>query len=348
MRKDHKHLFSMLMRFTLGFFLITVVSAVFIVTLVGILHRLGWLDVAPALTILSFAFIASAIFGTIMALVVGRRYLGRYETIEAALTKIGEGDFSVKLDETQGNKFLRKTSHDINALAHNLRQVEIMRRDFIADFSHEFKTPIVSIQGFAKRLLDKSLTEEQRADYALIIYDESKRLAALAENTLLMNRLDNLGVLGEVSVFALDESVRKAMILLEKSWTSKNITPEIDLPSMMYRGNEGLLKEVWINLLTNAIKFSPVGSSIYITASDSGDMYKIEVSDQGRGIEAAYLERIFDKFYQENHASTLGGNGLGLSIAKRIVELSGGRIEVTSTVGKGTTFCVLLPKNIKD
>lgn len=344
MKKEKRHVFSLLIRFTLGFFAITAISAIFIVGLGALFIELGWIRFPSPLAIVCIAFLASAILGTIATLLVGRRFLSAYEPIEKALAKIGKGDFSIHLDESMGSEIVRKTSHDINIAAYHLRQVEIMRKDFVADFSHEFKTPIVSVQGFAKRLLDKDLSDEKRNEYALIIYEEAKRLALLAENTLLMNRLDSLSVFPDAGQFLLDESIRKVVILLEKQWEAKKLDLNIDLVSMPFYGSQTMMKEVWINLLSNAIKFADVKSTLTLTSNITSQNYEIAIRDHGPIIPTDDLPRVFDKFFQGNEASHMGGNGLGLSIAKRIVELSKGTIGVTSSETDGTLFVVTLPK----
>lgn len=305
--------------------------------------HLGWIAFPSPLAIVCIAFLASAILGTIAALLVDRRFLSAYEPIENALARIGEGDFSIHLNEDRGSEIVRKTCHDINTAASHLRQVEIMRQDFIADFSHEFKTPIVSVQGFAKRLLDKDLDEKKRSEYALIIFEEAKRLSLLAENTLLMSRLDSLSVFPDTSLFLLDENIRKAIILLEKQWEAKQLELNIELATMPFTGSEASLKEVWINLIGNAIKFADEKSTLAVISKQNDGMYQISIINHGPLIPADVLPRVFDKFFQGNEASHLGGNGLGLSIAKRIVELSKGTISVTSDERDGTIFVVTLP-----
>ena len=205
------------------------------------------------------------------------------------------------------------------------------------------KTPIVSISGFAKLLQKGNLTEEQQAEYLSIIETESEKLSNMAMNVLDMSKLDNVGVLTDITRFNLSEQLRHCVLMLEKKWGEKNQEIEIDLPEYYVSGNEDMLSEVWINLLDNAIKFSPEGGKIIVKVFQRDNSLSVEVRNTGEEIPGKDLDRIFDKFYQTDPSHATVGNGLGLSICKRIVELHRGTISVTSTFGL-TVFTVKLPK----
>jgi signal transduction histidine kinase len=218
-----------------------------------------------------------------------------------------------------------------------------MRNDFIQNFSHEFKTPIVSIRGFTKRLLTKNLTEEQKTEYLNIILEESTRLATLATNTLYMSKLESIGYANDNNEFLLDEQIRQSVLLMQKQWMKKNLDVCVTVPKITYNGNEEMLKQVWLNLLSNAIKFSHDNGKINISAIKNATSISVSVADNGIGMSEETILRIFDKYYQADTSHSTEGNGLGLAIVKKILTLNGGDISLTSSIGNGSTFIVNLP-----
>ena len=280
-----------------------------------------------------------------------------------AIGKIAHGDFSIVLDEKNAAPF-QDVYINFNQMAEDLQSVETLRTDFINDFSHEFKTPISSIGGFAKLLLDTGVPEEDRNEYLQIIADESDRLTHLAEQTMMMSKLDSQNEMINKETFLLDEQIRKAIVLLQKDWEKKQIRMDIELERLPYYANPSLMEHVWINLLNNAIKFTPEGGTIRICGSfreDSTGTHKkttlwkqpgsetstkniqIAIADSGSGMTEEQCRRIFQKYYQADTSHSGKGLGLGLSIVHRIIELCHGRITVTSAPGEGSCFMVLLP-----
>lgn len=264
------------------------------------------------------------------------------------LHQVAVGDFSTRLDEDSVAGPARIMFEDFNKMAENLQSNEVMKEGFVADFSHEFKTPINSINGFAHLLLDDlegkaPLTEEERASYLRVIAVESERLANLAANTMLLNRLESETVLELAVPFRLDEQLRECLVLLQRSWAGKRLELDIDLDEAMCAGNQAMLKEVWINLMGNAIKFTPEGGTLGVRLANEGGTARVCVSDTGIGMAEDVRARVFDRYYQGDLSHATQGHGLGLSIAKRIVELSGGTIGVESSPGKGSAFTVTLP-----
>lgn len=229
-------------------------------------------------------------------------------------------------------------------MAAELSGIEMFHADFINSFSHECKTPIVSIRGFAKQLESADITPEQRAEYIRIIIEESERLTKLANNVLQISKFDNQRILTNQSDFRLDEQIRDCILLLEKNWNEKNLQWDLELEEITYCGNEEILSQAWLNLLDNAIKFSASDSSISIFLTQAGSEVLIRIKDQGIGMPENTLKHIFDKFYQGDPAHASQGSGLGLSLVLRIIELSGGRIVVESEENNGTEFLVYLPK----
>ena len=224
-----------------------------------------------------------------------------------------------------------------------LGSTEMFRNDFINNFSHEFKTPIVSIRGFAKQLQNDDLSEEQRREYIDIIVNESDRLASMSSNILLLTKFENQQMVTDKTEFYLDEQIRKCILLLEKDWAKKNIEFDIDLNEIRYYSNEEMLSHVWLNILNNAIKFTPEKGTVTVKCYHDSSNITVKIIDNGIGMDDKTQRHIFDKFYQGDASHTSIGNGLGLPLAKRVVTLCGGKISVKSQMGKGTTFIVRLP-----
>lgn len=229
-------------------------------------------------------------------------------------------------------------------MAEELENTEMLRNDFINSFSHEFKTPIVSIMGLANLIESGNLTEEQRIQYARAIREESMRLSSMATNILLLTKVENLTILTGVSRFNLSEQIRSAVLLLEEKWTSKNIDLQLDFDEYIVEANEELLMQVWINLIDNAVKFVPRCGTIALEAIDMGGQLMVKISNTGSEIPKDRQEKIFSKFYQADESHATQGNGIGLAIVKSIVDLHNG--DVYGESGNGmTVFTVMLPKN---
>ena len=220
---------------------------------------------------------------------------------------------------------------------------EILRKDFINNFSHEFKTPIVSISGFADLLLEEQLPPEDQKEYLTIIRDESRRLADLATNILTLNRVESQTILTDKACFSLDEQLRQSVLVTQQKWRQKELDFDADLVPAEYTGSEGLLKEVWLNLLDNAAKFSPEGGTVAVNLRKEKSALMVSVTDQGEGMRADTQAHIFEQFYQGDTSHTTQGNGLGLAMVKKVLELHGGSIQVNSAPGQGSCFTVTLP-----
>lgn len=261
----------------------------------------------------------------------------------SAINEVAQGNYNITLDPKKA-KPLTDVVINFNKMTAELKSVETLRNDFINDFSHEFKTPITSINGFANLLLDTEVSEEERREYLQIIAEESERLSALSRETLMMSRLDNQQSIPDKKYYALDEQIKQNIILLSREWSAKKIDLSADLPPVTYYGNMDLMSHIWINLLGNAIKFTPVHGKINVSMRQEPKQIVVLVSDTGKGMTDGEMVRIFNKYYQTDPSHSTKGMGLGLSIAHRIVELSGGRIDVTSTPGSGSTFAVYLPQ----
>lgn len=266
------------------------------------------------------------------------------KTLGTAINRLADGDFSVRIDDTH-NKIFGTVNESFNKMADELNSVEMLRNDFINDFSHEFKTPIVSIRGFSKLLQSEDLTEEERNEYLSIIISECNRLTSLSTNILNLSKLENQKIVSNMEAFYLSEQIRCCILLLENKWQEKNITFDLDLENFSYMGNKEMLHEVWINLIDNAVKFSPVGGTITIVLKQDIEKRQVffKISDQGCGISAQNKKHIFQKFYQEDASHTTEGNGLGLTIAVRVVELHNGSLTLAEQQKNGAVFEICLP-----
>ena len=295
---------------------------------------------------LIFMLVITMIVGVILAAFLTRNLLIYVNRIINRMNQLASGDYSARL--SYGKPIcLHPTVIEIvssfNRMAEELEKTENLRMDFINNLSHEFKTPIVSIAGFAKMLKKDNLTEEQRKEYLDIIEEEAKRLADMATNVLNMTKLENQTILTDISKFNLSEQIRSSVLLLEEKWTKKNLELDLDFVEYVIEANEELLKEVWINLLDNAVKFSPFNGLISIEIKEKQGVYRISISNQGEVIKEENRKKLFHKFYQADESHTTEGNGIGLSIVKKIVELHRGKIHAECKEGK-VSFIVDLPK----
>ncbi|MGM9660848.1 MAG: sensor histidine kinase [Faecousia sp.] len=261
-----------------------------------------------------------------------------------ATKSISKGDFSVRVSE-EGEGDIGVLLHSFNQMTAELGSTELMRNDFINTFSHEFKTPIVSIRGFARRLRSGNLTQRQQEEYLEFIAEESERLSNLASSVLLIAKYENQKLITGQTEYDLDEQIRTCILRLESQWSAKHILFDLDMPDLPYRNNMEMMDHVWMNLIGNAVKFSHEGGTIHISARNEKSHITVWIRDEGIGIDPEHIGHIFDKFFQEDTAHSSAGNGLGLSLVHRILELSGGEIQVESQVGQGTTFCIRLPRD---
>ena len=307
----------------------------------------------PALRILdslassASTLIACTIIGTGAAAIFTKWILSPLNEMIEATERISKGDFKVHIQESFDEKSdFGMLQRSFNHMARELDGIEMFRKDFINNFSHEFKTPIVSIQGFAHQLQAGGLTPEEEREYIRIIAAESDRLAKMATNILLLSKLENQAIVTEQTEFWLDEQLRTCLVLLEKQWGPKNIELNIELEEVKYQFNEDMLSHVWLNLFNNAIKFTPEGGTVSCSLRSEPDHIIVEISDTGIGMTEETRCHIFDKFFQGDTSHTGDGNGIGLTIVSRILFLCKGSIDVKSKPGQGSTFTVTLPATV--
>lgn len=282
------------------------------------------------------------ILGTALTGFFSRKALNPIRKVIDATHKVAEGNFDVQVN-LKGIGELEELSQSFNKMTHELSSIETLRRDFVNNFSHEFKTPIVSIRGFAKLVKEGNLSDEERLEYLNIIISESERLSELSTNILSLSKYETLEIIQDKKTFRLDEQIRRAVVLMEPKWSAKEMNVNVELEEIRYKGNEDLTQQIWLNLLDNAIKFCNPSGLINIQLISLNNGIHFSIQDDGQGMSEQTQYRIFDKFYQGDLSHSKGGNGLGLALVKRIVELCNGTIEVQSELGRGSTFSVFLP-----
>ena len=262
-----------------------------------------------------------------------------------AMNRLAAGDFTVRLQPVAHGyepTEIREFKAAFNKAAEELSGTELLRKDFVNNFSHEFKTPIVSISGFADLLLDEDVTPEEQREYLQIIRDESRRLAQLSGSVLLLNRIEAQTILTDCTDFSLDEQLRQCILVTRQKWRDKPLQFEAELAPCTYHGSEALVKEIWLNLLDNAAKFSPENGTISVTLHCEQGRPVVAVTDQGCGMDAETCCHIFEQFYQGDTSHRTQGNGLGLAMAQKIAALHGGAVTVDSRPGSGSCFTVVL------
>jgi signal transduction histidine kinase len=331
----------MALLFAVIIFILFFVTMVFMIIGIFILHQLGFVKTEhTSAPLFAFALI-SIIIGTLLAMIFSRIPLSPLREIISASDRLAEGDFSARI-HLRGPDELHKLNESFNHMAEELGSLEMLRQDFVNNFSHEFKTPIVSVRGFAKILKYEDLSKEERDEYLDIIINESERLARLATNVLNLSKVENQTIVKNKVYYNGSEQIRRVIALLENKWTEKNIELCFDYEEIEFYGNEEMLNQLWTNLIDNAIKFSPMNTHIKVDIIKKTETIITMVTDEGIGIIPETTSHIFDKFYQGDTSHASKGNGIGLSLAKRIVELHDGIITVQSNP-VGTSFLVELP-----
>ena len=297
-------------------------------------------------SLLLFMSLISLVIGSALTVLLGKIPLKPINKLVNGMNSLADGNFETRLGyggPIGNHPTFVEISESFNKMAEQLQNTEMLRGDFINNFSHEFKTPIVSIAGFAEILESAELSEEERAQYIGAIKEESRRLASMATNILELTKVENQSILTDVSRFNVSEQLRSALVLLEGKWSKLNIELDFDFEEYYIVANEEFLKQVWINLLDNAIKFVNDGGTVSAKITPLENNLRFDISNTGATIPAEKQKYIFNKFYQADESHSTKGNGIGLAIVKGIVGLHNGSVSVKSENGL-TTFSVWLPK----
>lgn len=330
-------LFSLIVFITLNLTLILMALCA------GVLLHLGLLNSPVRGAPLIVMGTVSAVLGTVFSHFAGRKPIEMLSQVSEATKEISKGNFDVHLDEQSKIEEIQTMAKNFNLMARELAGTEMLRNDFIENVSHEFKTPLASIEGYTTLLQQKGLSEEKRQEYISRILTSTRSLSSLTGNILLLSNLENQQIEIKKGKFSLDEQLRETILNQESAWTDKQLELDINLECVDIVACQELLYHVWQNLIGNAIKFTPEGGMIHVHLWQKENTAIVTVSDNGCGISAEALPRIFEKFYQADRSHHKAGNGLGLSLAKRIIDLHGGTIAVQSIPDQGTTFTVTLP-----
>lgn len=325
----------------------TILAFFILITILGfILYQFGVAGTDPRIRhvpIFIFA-VGSVLLGVVIALFVGKRIIRPIERLDQAFKEISAGNFSVRLSEDEPIREMREMAQQFNAMVFDLSHIETLRSDFVANVSHEFKTPIAAIEGYATLLQNRNLPPEKQDRYIEKILDNSRRLSSLSGNILMLSKLENQEMIPDKTEYRLDEQIRKCILMPEAKWTENASNLTWSCPGRTTMAAQRLLEQVWINLIDNAIKHSPADSSIHISICEKAGSIAVSIADDGEGMTAEVQKHIFEKFYQGETSHKAEGNGLGLALVKRITDLCRGSIQVESSPGSGSTFIVVLPR----
>lgn len=318
-----------------------------IVIAAGVAALLSWLledvldlHLPPWLWVVVFSLVLSCVLGFLLS----HQFFSPIVRLSRSMRQVGSGDFSIRQETTSRIREVRDIYDNFNLMTRELGATEIVQTDFVANVSHEFKTPINAIEGYAMLLQGGQPTEEQ-ALYVEKILLNTQRLSDLVGNILLLSRIENQAIAPAVATYRLDEQVRQAIVLLEGKWAAKELDLDVDLDAVFYTGNESMLQHVWVNLIDNAIKYNPYGGLLRIRLFRQENALLFTVEDSGPGIPDASRAHIFDKFYQADSSHTSEGNGLGLALARRVLDSCGGTICTENLSEGGCRFTVTLPCN---
>ncbi len=303
----------------------------------------------PQLWTVVCVFVLFACTVIITFLIGSKRQRNYWNTIVDALSRIAKGDFTVKLDlKTDDEDQFGQLIHGINHMAVELGEMERMRQEFISNVSHEIQSPLTSINGFAKALKNIDLPEDKRQHYLAIIEMESNRLSKISDNLLKLTSLESQHHPFEPRHYRLDKQLRNVVLTLEPNWLAKNIDMDLQLENISLMADEDLMNQVWMNLLSNSIKFTPAAGTISISMTKQIDTITIAIRDNGIGVTPEQQKHVFERFYKADQSRTAenGGSGLGLSIVKKIIDMHYGIITVESMPAEFTTFFVTLPLEI--
>ncbi|MFU1793759.1 sensor histidine kinase [Paenibacillus azoreducens] len=334
----------------IAFFMLLILAALCICWTAAyyLTHLFGW-RISGLVRQLANSVLGFIIFGICISIIsrFGRdRQLEFYQSIIDALKRISRGDFSVTLP-VEGMEDGRFTAiiQSINDMAADLNKLESMRQEFISDVSHEIQSPLTSISGFARVLKEKQLSVEEREHYLDIIEQESVRLSRLSENMLRLASLDSEQHPFHPVPIRLDKQLQKLILACEPQWQEKELDMTAEMEPVTIEADPDLLSQVWVNLLHNAIKFTPAGGSIQVRLAAGERQVAVIVEDSGIGISEEDQTHIFERFYKADKSRTRsgGGSGLGLSIIQKIVEMHQGSVQVSSRLGEGTAITVCLP-----
>ena len=280
--------------------------------------------------------------GILVTSQLSKYFFNPIKKLRGAMDKVADGDFSVRLEEKSTSKEILEIYTGFNLMAHELSSTEILQTDFVSNVSHEFKTPINAIEGYSTLLQDSDNLSEGQREYVDKILLNTGRLSSLVGSILLLSKLENQQIPSHQVEYRLDEQIRQSIVALEPAWERKDIEFDVELDRVSYLGNEPMMRHVWDNLISNAVKFSPNGGTVKIHLVKKLKKLIFTVEDQGPGLSEEAQKHIFDKFYQADASHKQEGNGLGLALVKRILTIEKGQITAENCRSGGCRFTVTL------
>ena len=287
--------------------------------------------------------IVSVVVGGVMTAIISRAFFNPVKNLRQAMDKVANGDFTIQLDTDKSSSGeIKELYAGFNLMTNELKATEILQTDFISNVSHEFKTPINAIEGYSTLLQGCENLDDDQKEYVEKILFNTGRLSSLVSNILLLSKIENQSIQAKREVFSLDEQIRETIVALETAWAPKNIELDVELDSVKYNGNEIMMRHIWSNLISNAIKFTPENSTVSIRLQSRKDKFIFSVTDQGEGLSDEAQKHLFDKFYQADTSHKSEGNGLGLALVKQIIDIDGGDITAENVNGGGCRFTVTL------
>jgi len=287
--------------------------------------------------------IVSVVVGGVMTAIISRTFFNPIKYLRQAMDKVANGDFTIQLDTDKStSNEIKELYAGFNMMTGELRATEILQTDFISNVSHEFKTPINAIEGYSTLLQGCENLDDDQKEYVEKILFNTGRLSSLVSNILLLSKIENQSIQAKRELYSLDEQIRETIVALETAWAPKNIELDVELDSVKYNGNEIMMRHVWSNVISNAIKFTPENSTVSIRLQNQKDKFVFSVIDQGEGLSDEAQKHLFDKFYQADTSHKSEGNGLGLALVKQILDIDGGNITAENVNGGGCQFTVTL------
>lgn len=329
--------------FTMAIFGEVCLSILVGVGLILVLNRL--FRVTLSIPSVIWVLVASSAVAGIIALLLNHRILRPIRNLGSAMNRVAGGDFKLRIDSTSRSGDIQQLYKDFNVMVSELEKTEVLQSDFVSNVSHEFKTPINAIEGYTMLLQGTGEGTPEQREYVEKILHNTRRLSSLIGDILLLSKVENQTIAREETEFRLDEQVRQSILSLEPQWSEKETDFDVELEEISYRGDERLLLHVWNNLIGNAVKFNPPNAAVRLrlSRSDGGVIFTVE--DEGPGIPPEAQKHIFDKFYQGDSSHREEGNGLGLALVKRILNVCGGEIAQENLPGRGCRFTVKLPES---
>ena len=282
------------------------------------------------------------LIGILVTSQLSKYFFNPIKKLRGAMDKVADGDFTVRLEEKSTSKEIMEIYTGFNLMAHELNSTEILQTDFVSNVSHEFKTPISAIEGYSTLLQGSEALAGSDREYVDKIMRNTQRLSSLVGSILLLSKLENQQIPTNQTEYRLDEQIRQSLVALETAWVQKNIELDVELDRVSYLGNEQMMRHVWDNLISNAVKFSPQDGTVKLRLTKKMRKLIFTIEDQGPGLSEDAQKHIFDKFYQGDSSHKQEGNGLGLALVKRILTIEKGQIAAENIPDGGCRFTVTL------